>query len=216
MVTQESPGNRSGGPPTAIRVWAYESAPAAYRDAAALPENPQDEMAFLAVLSAEYTRPAQMSLRHFLFGASRDCTCTFLPDGSAIYVGTLPEQPTTYERLGGEAGLKKVVARVCERLLTDPVLAARFRALDLPGLQDRITTFVGAVLGGPQTYDGPGLDRIRDEAPLPPAEADLIVQHLTEALREFDLPPLTIADTVATLGPLRHRLAEAPPEAGQR
>ena len=63
-------------------------------------------------------------------------------------------QPSPYEKLGGEAGLRRLVERFYELMDTLPEAAA-IRALhpeDLRGSRDKLFMFLSGWLGGPPLY----------------------------------------------------------------
>ncbi|MBK1880242.1 group I truncated hemoglobin [Pelagicoccus mobilis] len=64
------------------------------------------------------------------------------------------EQPTLYERLGGQKGVEFIVENTLERHLENPKLAPYFVHLDHAWFRKTIVEFFATGTGGPATYSG--------------------------------------------------------------
>jgi hemoglobin len=63
-------------------------------------------------------------------------------------------EPTLYERVGGDAGVRALVDRFYDHMDTDPAAAAvrSMHPRDLSGSRDKLYDFLCGWLGGPQRY----------------------------------------------------------------
>jgi len=101
-----------------------------------------------------------------------------------------------YERLGGEAALRKLVNRFYDLMDTLPE-AKRIRALhpaDLAGSRDKLFKFLSGWLGGPPLYmEEFGHPRLRARHlpfPIGTAERDAWLQCMEQALAETEMEEL--------------------------
>jgi truncated hemoglobin YjbI len=65
-----------------------------------------------------------------------------------------------YDRLGGLAGVQKLIAAFVNREAEDFIVGYLFSGKDLEHIVARESTFAAQHLGGPVTYDGRRLDRV--------------------------------------------------------
>lgn len=64
------------------------------------------------------------------------------------------QQPTLYERLGGEEGVRKIVNDILDRNLNNPVIGHHFQKVDMDKLKQLVFEFFSMGIGGPHTYTG--------------------------------------------------------------
>lgn len=62
-----------------------------------------------------------------------------------------------WTRIAGYAGLAPVIHDFYERVLHEPTLAPYFEGVDTAGLVEHQVRFIGAVVGGPDSYRGRSL-----------------------------------------------------------
>ena len=104
--------------------------------------------------------------------------------------------PTHYDRLGGAAGVRRLVDRFYD--LMDQLPEAReIRALhppDLASSREKLYKFLSGWLGGPSLYiEEYGHPRLRARHlpfPIGPAERDAWMRCMTQALSEMELDDL--------------------------
>lgn len=186
-----------------IVVWPYDSAPAEYRAVAPRPVASSPGTAFVALVPAGAGGPLSWAFHQLLLASAVKCHATFSTSGDAVYVGIMPDVPSIYERLGRAAGVDRLVTLWREHVLKDPTLAAKLNPSDLARQRQRIATFLCTAFGGPPIYDGPSLHEIRRHVQLTDADCELILAHLTQALRDVGADAATIAEVGATLAPLK-------------
>jgi hemoglobin len=107
-----------------------------------------------------------------------------------------------YERIGGAPGVAAVVHRFYDAVLEDADLAPYFDGVDMDRLRVHQQAFVGAALGGPQTYDGK-LSRAHAGLGVTDMAFDRVVGHLLVALDEGGIGTDVAASIVERLAPLR-------------
>ncbi len=103
------------------------------------------------------------------------------------------EELSPYQRLGGEAAVRKLVDRFYELMDTLPQ-AQQIRAMhpdDLSGSADKLFMFLSGWLGGPQLYvEAYGHPRLRQRHmpfPIDEAARDAWMLCMKKALEEMDL-----------------------------
>jgi hemoglobin len=104
-----------------------------------------------------------------------------------------PDQPTFYERVGGEPTFRKLVDTFYARVAQDPVLRPHYPGTDLAPAADRLRMFLEQYWGGPTTYSQQrGHPRLRmRHAPfrVGPAERDAWLANMHHAVDSLDLEP---------------------------
>jgi hemoglobin len=112
---------------------------------------------------------------------------------------------TPYQRLGGAAGVRKLVDDFYDHMDSLPA-AAQIRALhpaDLGGSRDKLFKFLSGWLGGPQLYiQEYGHPRLRARHlpfPIAQAERDAWMLCMEQALATVELDPLVRAQLLQSL-----------------
>ena len=112
------------------------------------------------------------------------------------YADMLESRPTHYDRLGGEAGVRRLVDRFYDLMEQLPE-AREIRALhppDLASSREKLFKFLSGWLGGPSLYIAEyGHPRLRARHlpfPIGPDEPDAWLRCMTQALSETDLDDL--------------------------
>lgn len=67
---------------------------------------------------------------------------------------TTPQQPTLFERLGGEANVRKIVNDVLDKNSNNPLIAHHFNNIDMKTLKQKAFEFFSMGTGGPDQYTG--------------------------------------------------------------
>ena len=106
------------------------------------------------------------------------------------------DQPTLYDRAGGQPFFERLVERFYAGVATDPELRALYPDDDLAPAQRRLTLFLAQYWGGPRTYDQErGHPRLRmRHAPfaIDGAARDRWLRHMRAAIAEV-VPPADVA-----------------------
>ena len=64
------------------------------------------------------------------------------------------KKPTLYERLGGEARVRKIVNDILDRNLSNPDIGHHFQKVDMNHLKQLVFEFFSMGTGGPHQYTG--------------------------------------------------------------
>jgi hemoglobin len=114
-----------------------------------------------------------------------------------------------YAKIGGAPSVSLAVDGFYERVIGDPSLAHYFEGVDLARLKSHQRAFIGAALGGPETY--PGRDMAAAHAGLGITAEDFgrVVQHLVDTLTALGVDEETIASIGEALAPLQEQIVAA-------
>ena len=69
-------------------------------------------------------------------------------------ITTNNKKPTLYERLGGEARVRKIVNDILDRNLSNPDIGHHFQKVDMNRLKQLVFEFFSMGTGGPHQYTG--------------------------------------------------------------
>jgi len=123
----------------------------------------------------------------------------------------LAQEETLYVRLGGYDAISAVVDVFAAKLFADPVVGARFFGMSddsREGFRQKNKNLVCRVTGGPcmvisrtaaVTHGGLGIKA---------SEFNIVVQHLVDALNEFQVPKQEQEELLAIIGTLRPDIVE--------
>ena len=67
---------------------------------------------------------------------------------------TTPTKPSLYERLGGEAGVRKIVNDVLDKNYNNPLIGHHFGKVNMDKLKQLVFEFFSMGTGGPHKYTG--------------------------------------------------------------
>ena len=96
-------------------------------------------------------------------------------------------QQTTYERIGGEDGITRLVGAFYERVLADPSLAPFFAQVSMDKLRRMQVQFFSAALGGPDHYRGQPLGLVHQGRGITKQHLRRFVDHLLATLEAMNL-----------------------------
>lgn len=98
---------------------------------------------------------------------------------------------TLYDRLGGKAGIDKLVDRIVELHLQNEVAGPRYRALDdeaIDHAREMVKEFLAAGSGGPVEYTGRSMIEAHTGMNVNAAEYVAVVDDIMQAMNEMDYP----------------------------
>lgn len=96
-----------------------------------------------------------------------------------------------YDRLGGRAGIDKLVDRIVELHLQNDVAGPRYRALDTGAIdhaREKVKEFLAAGSGGPVEYTGRSMLETHTGMNVSSAEFVAVVDDILQAMDEMDYP----------------------------
>src|SRR5688572_5603065 len=105
-------------------------------------------------------------------------------------------ESSLYERLGGEAGIEKLVHRFYARVTSDPTLAPFFRNTSMDKLARMQRELMGAAFGGPQQYGGLDLAWAHHGRGITTQHFNQFFQHLLTTLEELGVATDDVNDVV--------------------
>ncbi len=112
---------------------------------------------------------------------------------------TNQDEPTLYDRVGGEAGISNLVTKFYARVLTDPKLSPFFEQSAMSHLRRMQMELFSTALGGPITYTGRPLREVHHGRGIKKEHVQLFVDHLLETLKGFDLTNQEIMDIISRI-----------------
>lgn len=98
---------------------------------------------------------------------------------------------TLYERLGGRAGIDKLVNRIVDLHLQNEVAGPRYRALDEEAIDhacEKVKEFLAAGSGGPVEYTGRSMIETHTGMNVSAAEFVAVVDDIMQAMKEMEYP----------------------------
>ncbi|MDN3521146.1 truncated hemoglobin [Halomonas ramblicola] len=98
---------------------------------------------------------------------------------------------TLYDRLGGFAGIDKLVNRIVELHLQNDVAGPRYRALDEAAIdhaREKVKEFLAAGSGGPVEYTGRSMIETHTGMNVSAAEFVAVVDDILQAMQEMEYP----------------------------
>lgn len=99
---------------------------------------------------------------------------------------------TLYDRLGGRAGIDKLVDRVVDLHFQNEVICPRYKALDEEATdraREKTKEFLAAGAGGPVEYTGRSMIETHTGMNVSAAEFVAVVDDIMQAMKELDYPP---------------------------
>ncbi|MCA1770872.1 MAG: group 1 truncated hemoglobin [Halomonas sp.] len=96
-----------------------------------------------------------------------------------------------YDRLGGRAGIDKLVNRIVDLHLQNDVAGPRYRALDEEAIdhaREKVKEFLAAGSGGPVEYTGRSMIETHTGMNVSAAEFVAVIDDIMQAMKEMDYP----------------------------
>lgn len=120
----------------------------------------------------------------------------------------MSEQPSIYERIGGEEAVKATVVKLYEKILEDERLVPFFEDVDMDTLRRSQSAFITMALGGPHNYTGVGLRNAHrslvEEKGLSDEHFDAVAEHLAAAMNELGVEQSMIEEAIAVVATTRN------------
>lgn len=116
------------------------------------------------------------------------------------------EQNLLYTRLGGEAGVKKVVDDWVQAAAADPRISRYFARADLPQLKFFLTQLVCTNTGGPCVYTGRGMIDSHTGVNVSDSAFDAFMDALQQSLNINGVPPHAQKRLFNVLRPMRDHI----------
>jgi len=111
--------------------------------------------------------------------------------------------PTLYEKLGAEVGIRKAVDVFYDRVVADSTLAPYFSGTDMPALRRHQVAMLSTATGGPAQYDGRDMESAHAGLDVKDEHFDRVVEHLAGTLTDLGVDQESVGMVGATLTSLR-------------
>ena len=119
-------------------------------------------------------------------------------------------EPTLYERVGGDAVIGPAVALFYRRVQDDPTLARYFAGIDIIRLRAHQRAFLAAAFGGPELFSGRPLSAAHAGLDIDDLAFDTMIDQLICALRDLGLDQATAAQVTPELERFRSEVVGPP------
>ncbi|WP_018868810.1 MULTISPECIES: group 1 truncated hemoglobin [unclassified Thioalkalivibrio] len=103
----------------------------------------------------------------------------------------MSETETLYDRLGGQAGIDKLVNRIVELHLQNQTVGPRYWALDddqVDHAREKVKEFLAAGSGGPVEYTGRSMLETHTGMNVSVDEFVAVLDDIVQAMQEMDYP----------------------------
>ena len=114
-----------------------------------------------------------------------------------------------FDDIGGEAGLRRVLQTLYDRLFDDVMVGFLFAGKDKAKLVEHQLWFTARFLGGPSRYEGRSLPDAHAALPILPGHFDRRHQLLREALEEHRVPAAVRDEWLRVDQSLRHAVIKS-------
>ena len=109
---------------------------------------------------------------------------------------------TLYAKLGGQAGMARIVDRAIPLYMADPRIKADFDNINPDHLKTRMTDFLCQLTGGPCAYKGRSMAASHKGLHLREAEFNAVAEDLQTAMEQAGVPYWTQNRLMALLAPM--------------
>lgn len=111
-------------------------------------------------------------------------------------------ETTLYQRLGGEAGVEKIVDGVLYGIEHDQSIVHHFADTDVPRFRRLLIEQFCELSGGPCKYTGVSMQESHTGFQITQAHFDALVNHLITAMQQQDVPVEAQNEFLAMLAPM--------------
>jgi truncated hemoglobin YjbI len=118
-----------------------------------------------------------------------------------------------YDEMGGEAGLRRVLQALYDRLFDDPMIGFFFAGKNKAELIEHQLWFTARFLGGPSRYEGRSLPDAHAPLPILPAHFDRRHTILKEVLDAESVPQAVEDEWLRVDQSLKHAIVKSGEEA---
>jgi hemoglobin len=97
------------------------------------------------------------------------------------------QEENLFEKLGGMDAVRAVVNDFYDRVLQDSRVNQHFTGVDMNTLRTHQTIFIGFMLGSPMKFEGRTLKHAHEGLYITSEEYEIIIEHLNESLKKFNV-----------------------------
>jgi hemoglobin len=113
------------------------------------------------------------------------------------------EQTTLYDKLGGEAGVDKIVNNLVQNIGRDEQIFHYFAEANVKRFREHLAWHLCDISVGPCTYSGDSMQQIHDGMAVTERDFNHLVDLLIDAMYQADVPHPVQNQLLARLAPLR-------------
>lgn len=124
------------------------------------------------------------------------------------------DEPTLFERIGGEKTVSSLIDDFYGRILSDELLAPFFKETSMEKLARMQKEFFSAALDGPAKYSGLDLSHAHAHRGIKAEHFGRFIQHLLETLEQFDLPDREVREVIHRISTYNDSITGGASEAG--
>jgi hemoglobin len=125
-------------------------------------------------------------------------------DGTSLWKdGGAAMRGSTFERLGGFARVRLLVASFYEKVLESPALRPYFEGIEMRRLIDHQTKFMTAIMGGPASYTDEHIGRAHAHLRVSADDFDEMASLFVETLEDYEISEADIERLSAHVAGLR-------------
>jgi hemoglobin len=117
------------------------------------------------------------------------------------------EEPTIYDKIGGQEAIETVVEDFYVRVLADEKLADFFTGTNMSRLKGKQVEFFSAALGGPEPYTGAPMKQVHQGRGIMMEHFMLVAGHLSDSLLAAGVPQDIVDQIIAAVSPLASDIA---------
>lgn len=110
---------------------------------------------------------------------------------------------TLYQRLGGEAKVRKIVKDVLDRNFNNPVIGHHFQKVDMDKLNERVFEFFSMGTGGPHQYTGRDMRSAHSDLNITEDDFDRGNTDMILALKENGVADQEINEVIGILDSMK-------------
>ncbi len=129
----------------------------------------------------------------------------------ALSATALAQEKSLYERLGGYDAISAVVDDFAAKLFVDPVVGKRFFGMgddSRQGFRQKNKNLVCKVTGGPCKVISRPAAVVHGGLGIQASEFDIVVNHLVDTLKKFEVPEKEKQELLTIIGTLRPDIVE--------
>lgn len=113
------------------------------------------------------------------------------------------KKASLYERLGGEAGIRKIVNDTLDKNYNNPDVGHFFQDVDMAQLKQRVFEFFSMGAGGPHQYTGKDMATAHTGLNISKRDFDIADRDTIEAIKENGVAEAEIQEVIGILGSMR-------------
>jgi hemoglobin len=122
---------------------------------------------------------------------------------------TTNQQPSLYERLGGEQRLRKIVNDILDKNFSNPEIGHHFRKVDMKNLKELVFNFFSMGTGGPHQYTGRDMRTAHAGLGISAKDFEIGNDDVIKALKENGVGEVEIKEVIAILDSMKGDVVES-------